>query len=111
MLVCSTLLNTTTKKQIILFKNFTPSCFSSLFCKRIYYLTNSKFYPSQKSKIKASLNTSYCQAMTTDSQEKEKPKKISKFKMFYQQYGPSFVIIHLTTVVAWIYLFYIISKQ
>ena len=50
--------------------------------------------------------------MTIESKDKEVPKKKqSKFKMFYQQYGPSFLVIHLTTVVAWIYLFFLISKQ
>jgi hypothetical protein len=39
------------------------------------------------------------------------PKKQSKFRQFYAQYGPTFLVVHLTTVVMWIYLFYVISKQ
>jgi hypothetical protein len=38
-------------------------------------------------------------------------KKQSKFRQFYAQYGPTFLVVHLTTVVMWIYLFYVISKQ
>ena len=38
-------------------------------------------------------------------------KKPSKFKQFYSQYGPLFVVVHLTTVVMWIYGFFLISKQ
>ena len=39
------------------------------------------------------------------------PKKQSKFKQFYSQYGPIFIVIHLITVVLWIYAFFQISKQ
>ena len=38
-------------------------------------------------------------------------KKPSKFKQFYTQYGPLFVVVHLITVVLWIYGFFLISKQ
>ena len=105
-----TLLNT------ILLKNskFTKSL-SLLFnrsTKIYYYSTNSKFNAIQTSKNKNYLFLNTYQAMTTNALEKkEEPKKVSKFKMAYQQYGPSFVVIHLVTVVAWIYFFYFISKQ
>jgi hypothetical protein len=52
--------------------------------------------------------------MINDKNVKEtvkQTKKQSKFRQFYAQYGPTFLIVHLTTVVMWIYLFYIISKQ
>ena len=38
-------------------------------------------------------------------------KKQSKFKQFYSQYGPLFIVVHLTTVVMWIYGLFLISKQ
>ena len=41
----------------------------------------------------------------------EPTKKTSKFKQFYSQYGPIFLVVHLTTVVMWIYGFFLISKQ
>ncbi len=41
----------------------------------------------------------------------EPSKKQSKFRQFYAQYGPIFIFVHLSTVVMWIYLFFIISKQ
>ena len=41
----------------------------------------------------------------------EPSKKQSKFKQSITQYGPIFIVIHLTTVVMWIYLFFLISKQ
>lgn len=45
------------------------------------------------------------------SNDNKKTKKQSKFKQFYSQYGPLFLVVHLTTVVLWIYFFFIISKQ
>ena len=50
-------------------------------------------------------------AEAKEEKEAKTGKKPSKFKMFYRQYGPSFLVIHLATVVAWIYLFFLISKQ
>ena len=44
-------------------------------------------------------------------QQEVAKKRPSKFKQFYSQYGPLFVVIHLTTVVLWIYCFFLISKQ
>ena len=44
-----------------------------------------------------------------ESGDKKKPP--SKFKQFYSQYGPMFLVVHLTTVVMWIYGFFLISKQ
>lgn len=41
----------------------------------------------------------------------KKAKKQSKFKQLYTQYGPLFLVVHLTTVVMWIYFFFIVSKQ
>ena len=46
-----------------------------------------------------------------EEQKKEQPKKQSKFKQLYSQYGPIFLVVHLTTVVLWIYSFFLISKQ
>lgn len=46
-----------------------------------------------------------------EENEAEKPKKQSKFKQFYSQYGPLFLVVHFTTVVLWIYFFFLISKQ
>jgi len=43
--------------------------------------------------------------------EKKDEKKPSKFKQLYSQYGPLFVVVHLITVVMWIYGFFLISKQ
>lgn len=62
------------------------------------------------------LNQKIEQTTEKTSQEQtsndEKPKKKqSKFKMFYSQYGPMFLVVHLTTVVMWIYGFFLISKQ
>lgn len=45
------------------------------------------------------------------SQQENPPKKASKFKQLYTQYGPLFLVVHLTTVVLWIYFFFLISKQ
>ena len=45
-----------------------------------------------------------------DTSNKQK-KPQSKFKQFYSQYGPIFLVVHLTTVVMWIYGFFLISKQ
>ena len=47
----------------------------------------------------------------TNSTQNVIPKKQSKFKQFYSQYGPLFIVVHLTTVVMWIYGFFLISKQ
>ena len=48
----------------------------------------------------------------TDKSDNPQPvKKPSKFKQFYSQYGPIFVVVHLITVVLWIYGFFLISKQ
>ena len=44
-------------------------------------------------------------------ESKEPPKKQSKFKQLYSQYGPIFLVVHMTTVVLWIYSFFLISKQ
>lgn len=46
-----------------------------------------------------------------ESSKEKDSKKQSKFKQFYSQYGPLFIVVHLTTVVLWIYFFYIVSKQ
>jgi hypothetical protein len=43
--------------------------------------------------------------------DQQPPKKMSKFKQLYTQYGPLFIVIHLTTVVMWIYGFFLLSKQ
>ncbi|CAF0830075.1 unnamed protein product [Brachionus calyciflorus] len=56
---------------------------------------------NQKSEIKSS--------QTGELQSQ--PKKMSKFKQFYTQYGPIFLVVHLITVVLWIYGFFLISKQ
>jgi hypothetical protein len=53
-------------------------------------------------------------AKSADGQEngdKAPPKKMSKFKQLYTQYGPIFIVIHLTTVIMWIYGFFQLSKQ
>lgn len=44
----------------------------------------------------------------TTGDDKKKP---TKFKQLYTQYGPLFVVVHLITVVMWIYGFFLISKQ
>lgn len=46
-----------------------------------------------------------------ETKSEQAPKKMSKFKQFYTQYGPTFLIIHMITVVLWIYGFFLISKQ
>jgi hypothetical protein len=46
-----------------------------------------------------------------DSSSSKTKKPPSKFKQFYSQYGPMFLVVHLTTVVMWIYGFFLISKQ
>jgi len=43
--------------------------------------------------------------------EETQLKKISTFKKLYSQYGPLFIVVHLITVVLWIYGFFLISKQ
>lgn len=48
---------------------------------------------------------------TNVNDSKPKEKKQSMFKKLYSQYGPLFVVVHLTTVVIWIYSFFLISKQ
>lgn len=50
------------------------------------------------------------EAKADDKNGKEK-KKMSKFKQLYTQYGPTFLVVHLITVVLWIYGFFLISKQ
>lgn len=60
------------------------------------------------SRASALLHRSLC----TTSEASGKPdKRPSKFKQFYSQYGPMFVVVHLITVVMWIYGFFLISKQ
>jgi len=54
-------------------------------------------------------STKYDQESSDKKQLSEK--KPSKFKQFYSQYGPLFVVVHLITVVMWIYGFFLISKQ
>jgi hypothetical protein len=46
-----------------------------------------------------------------EDKNKKQTKKKSKFSVFYAQYGPAFLVIHLTTVVLWIYGFFLVSKQ
>ncbi len=48
---------------------------------------------------------------STEPSKSVEPKKQSKFKTFYTQYGPLFVVVHLTTVVITLYAFFTISKQ
>lgn len=48
------------------------------------------------------------EAEATSTKEAKKP---SKFSLFYKQYGPMFIVVHLITVVLWIYGFFLISKQ
>lgn len=50
-----------------------------------------------------------CRSQSTSSGKPDK--KPSKFKQFYSQYGPMFVVVHLITVAMWIYGFFLISKQ
>jgi hypothetical protein len=45
------------------------------------------------------------------NKEQKTEKKQSKFKLLVTQYGPLFIVVHLTTVVLWIYGFFLISKQ
>lgn len=58
-----------------------------------------------------STQTEQAKSEETTQNEDKKPKKQSKFKQFYSQYGPLFLVVHLTTVVMWIYFFFLISKQ
>ncbi len=50
-------------------------------------------------------------AENNSEQTKKDEKKPSKFKQLYSQYGPLFVVVHLITVIMWIYGFFLISKQ
>ena len=50
-------------------------------------------------------------ASSEQKENTEPKKKPSKFKIFYTQYGPIFLVVHFTTVVMWIYGFFLISKQ
>jgi hypothetical protein len=43
--------------------------------------------------------------------EETQLKKMSTFKKLYSQYGPLFIVVHLITVVLWIYGFFLVSKQ
>ena len=79
--------------------------------------------PNRTHNIILTSNTRFlCDKVKTKSEEKtkadsekmsgeEKGKKPSKFKVFYRQYGPSFLVIHMSTVVAILYVFFLISKQ
>jgi hypothetical protein len=51
------------------------------------------------------------QSEESSSSSSKTKKPPSKFKQFYSQYGPMFLVVHLTTVVMWIYGFFLISKQ
>jgi hypothetical protein len=52
-------------------------------------------------------------SQVTEGKKIEEPqvKKMSTFKKLYSQYGPLFIVVHLITVVLWIYGFFLISKQ
>jgi hypothetical protein len=59
----------------------------------------------------ATTNTPYKADENNIEKVKKDEKKPSKFKQLYSQYGPLFVVVHLITVVMWIYGFFLISKQ
>lgn len=80
------------------------------------FLISSK-YSNQILSFKESKKSLLFRRYTTQINESKNPKneqstkKMSKFKEFYSQYGPTFLIVHLITVVMWIYGFFLISKQ
>lgn len=80
------------------------------------YLVSSKFL-KQNFLLKQNNKSILFRRLTTEiseaknSKNEQPPKKMSKFKEFYSQYGPTFLIVHLITVVMWIYGFFLISKQ
>lgn len=96
---------------------YIPIQTNSLFCKKIehrqrppvsiIYSSNLmiRFQSTQTDQVKSEKET------TPTQNDDKKPKKQSKFKQFYSQYGPLFLVVHLTTVVMWIYFFFLVSKQ
>ena len=111
-----TLINAKNAKKLLFLNKFaqsalvfTPNCTS---IKVISTKTNDTFTRLINNNSK---NNYFIQirkmAEAKEEKEAKTGKKPSKFKMFYRQYGPSFLVIHLATVVAWIYLFFLISKQ
>jgi len=87
---------------------------SILFNTRINIPKQSVIFRVQSTQTGADLNTKSDHENSKNENgntDDKKPKKQSKFKQFYSQYGPLFLVVHLTTVVLWIYFFFIISKQ
>ena len=105
--------------NVILFNKYSASTEKSTFTRKS--LDSSKkpslLYSDTQLIQNRFLNTNMVLKNDTLSEPAEKnesngpKKKTSKFKLFYTQYGPIFLVVHLTTVVMWIYGFFLISKQ
>ena len=118
-----------TSKPLLLMSSFRLSARPTLV--QSHFLTTKSENTSSKSSlifstrqvnVKSSLpyikNSTFVRFYTAETAAKEgaestakAAKKPSKFKQFYSQYGPLFIVIHLTTVVLWIYGFFLLSKQ
>jgi hypothetical protein len=101
-----------TTKQSIYLRNLS---FYTLFVKKFPISNEQKFSVSNSNKLFSDTNIFTRRLLTTESmtpkESGDKKKSPSKFKQFYSQYGPMFLVVHLTTVVIWIYGFFLISKQ
>lgn len=89
-------------------------CSDKFRCKKISLFSQSPFVMTNSLLIKdlnGRGNLLYRPLSTNTSEQPKNEKRPSKFKQLYSQYGPSFVVIHLITVVLWIYGFFLISKQ
>jgi hypothetical protein len=110
--------------QSLIFSKFNPSEFilltNGIKLNRLISLTKRNFFlsPTEANKTALSRFQLKSQAFfqirrlnSTETSKPVEPKKKSKFKTFYTQYGPLFVVVHLTTVVITLYAFFTISKQ
>ena len=87
---------------------------SAINCAHSSLILSRNQFNIQITRFKSSTNRSdeESQRQPPESPTTIKPsKKPSKFKQFYSQYGPIFIMIHLTTVVLWIWGFFMLSKQ
>lgn len=100
------LLSSVTNEKTTLFKSDKSN--QSIFS--VSYNQKFLLQPFDKSILTRLLSTE-SQQVKSEQEPKPNAKKQSKFKQFYTQYGPMFLVVHLTTVVMWIYGFYLISKQ
>jgi hypothetical protein len=92
--------------------NNTPKIISDyILSKNLINMAQKRLSSNEKKAIDEVLKSVEKESNASSKASAQAPKKVSKFKALYTQYGPLFVVVHLTTVVLWIYGFFLLSKQ